>query len=520
MSFPEASATVGPAKLHSAIVGSTTGAARIPVQTESRTLAICLMAGLLLLLLRLLPAPDGLSDAGWAVAALAAVMALLWLTEALPLALTATLPFLLLPLMGVMPPADVAGLYWSPIIFLVLGGALVAIAVETHGMHRRFALNIVRRAPASPRGLLFAFMVATALVSMLVSNTASALIMMPVALALVGVAGIGGHVPDGSAPGAPGAAGKAGIAGVAGFGTALVLGIAYSATIGGLGTLVGSPTNAISAGIIEQSLGIKVDFVTWLAFGLPLVALAIPAAALVLVWLFRIPATSLDRRAVADVLGHGGPMTSNQCRLLPLLGLLLAGWLVLPFLKGPLGLPPVEDGMVAIAVALLLFVVPAQGGGALLNWRDATARVPWDILLLFGGGLALAGAITESGFAGWIGGRMSGLGGLHPVVMALIVVAIVVLVTEFASNVAAASAFMPVVAAVALETGVVPLPLVMAAAFAASWGFMMPSGTPPNAIAFGTGLVRIHDMVRAGLLVNLFGIVLMVSVAYGVTALL
>lgn len=477
---------------------------------ESRNLTICLVAGLLLLAMRLTPAPEGLSDAGWAVAALTLVMAILWLGEALPLAITATLPFLLLPLMGVMPPAEVAGLYWSPILFLVLGGALVAIAVEIHGMHRRLALGIVRRAPATARGLLLAFMSATALVSMLVSNTASALIMMPVALALVAVARTGG-------PGFHGA--FAGPAAGSGFGAALVLGIAYSASIGGLGTLVGSPTNAISAGIIERTLGINVDFVTWLAFGLPLVALAVPAAALVLIWLFRIPGVPLDRRAVSDVLGEQGPLTPNQQRLLPLLGLLLAGWLLLPLLKGPLGLPPVEDGMVAIAIALLLFLVPATGGGALLNWRDATARMPWDILLLFGGGLALAGAITDSGLAGWIGDRMSGLGGLHPVVMALIVVAIVVLITEFASNVAAASAFMPVVAAVALETAAAPLPLVMAAAFAASWGFMMPSGTPPNAIAFGTGLVRIQDMARAGLMVNLFGVFLMVGVAFGVNAL-
>ena len=484
------------------------------MQAERRNVVICLLAAGLVVIMNAMPPPQGLSDAGWAVAALAAVMATLWLTEALPLPLTATLPFLLLPIMDVMSPAAVAGLYWSPTIFLVLGGALIAVAVEQHGLHRRLALGIIRRAPASPRGLLAAFMVATAIMSMLVSNTGSALIMMPVAVAVASVAAAGASRLDGPAPDGSGASQRPR------YGTALVLGIAYSASIGGLGTLVGSPTNAISAAIIQQSLGIKVDFITWLAFGLPLVALAIPAAALVLIWLFRIPATALDRQAVSAVLGESGPFTANQRRMMPLLALLLAGWLLLPFLGEPLGLPPVDDGMVAIAIAILLFLTPAQGGGTLLQWQDATARVPWDILLLFGGGLALAGAITQSGLAEWIGGQMGALGGLPPFAMALMVVTVVVLVTEFASNVAAASAFMPVVAAVALETGVVPLPLLMAAALAASWGFMMPSGTPPNAIAFGTGLVRITDMVRAGALVNLFGIVLMVSVGFAVAALL
>lgn len=462
------------------------------------------LAGALLLfaLMRLSPAPAGLPEAGWAVAAVGALMAILWLTEALPLAMTATLPFLLLPLLGVMAPGEVAALYWSPTIFLVLGGALVAVAIEVHGLHRRLATGIARRAPASPRGLLLAFMVATAITSMIVSNTATTLIMMPVALALLG--------RDGE---------EAGVVSHPGFGAALVLGVAYAANIGGLGTLVGSPTNLISAGIVDRALGVKVTFLTWSAFGLPLVVVAIPLTALLLVLMFRVPAGRLDRAAVAAALGAGGPLTGNQARLLPLLGLLALGWVVLPLMKGPLGLPDIEDGMVAIFVSLLLFVVPAADGGTLLGWKDA-ARVPWDILLLFGGGLALAGAITDSGLAGWIGAELRALDGLEPIVLALVVVLVVTAVTEFASNVAAASAFMPVVAAVALQTGVAPLPLVMSAAFAASWGFMMPAGTGPNAIAYGTGRVAIGQMVRAGFWVDLLGAPLIVGVAFGVAALL
>lgn len=461
--------------------------------TDARRLAIAGAVALLFGAMRLMPAPAGLSDGAWAVAAVALAMAILWLTEALPLAMTSVLPFLLLPMMGVMTPAEVAGLYWSPILFLVLGGALVAAAVESHGLHRRLALAIVQRAPASPRGLLAALMGATALMSMLVSNTATALIMMPVALAVVGA------LPEERG-------------GSAAMGTAAVLGVAYAANIGGLGTLVGTPTNAISAAIVERSLGLRVDFLTWLAFGLPLVLVAIPAVFGLLTRLFRVPAGRLEPGMMAALFGEQAPMGPDERRLVPLLILLLVGWILLPLLLPLLGLPPTEDGMVAMAIAILMLLVPSVKGGALLDWQVAKARVPWDILLLFGGGLALAGAITESGLAAWLGQEMQALDGLHPVLLALVVVAVVVGVTEFASNVAAASAFMPVVAAVALETGSAPLPLVMAAAFAATWGFMMPSGTPPNAIAFATGRVTIGQMVRAGALVNLVGILLIVLV--------
>jgi solute carrier family 13 (sodium-dependent dicarboxylate transporter), member 2/3/5 len=453
--------------------------------------------------MRLLPAPEALPAAGWAVAALAVTMAILWLTEALPLALTATLPFIALPLLGVMPAGEVAGLYWSPILFLVLGGAILAIAVETHGLHRRLALAIVGRAPASPTGLLAALMAATALISMVVSNTATALIMMPVALAVIAAMEADGDVAIGS-----------------GARAALVLGVAYAANLGGMGTLVGTPTNAISAGIIERALGLKVDFLTWMAFGLPLVLLAVPAAWAILVLLLKVPSTGLGRARVRDLIGDPGPLGADQKRLLPLMGLLLLGWVVLPLVGPSLGIAPIEDGIVAMAVALLMFVVPSANGGPLLEWRAAVTRIPWEILLLFGGGLALAGAITQSGLAAAIGREMALLGGLSPLLLAALVVGVVVLVTEFASNVAAASAFMPVVAAVALETGADPLPLVMAAAFASSWGFMMPSGTPPNALAFATGEVTIGQMIRAGLLLNLVGVVLMVGVTFVVGALL
>jgi sodium-dependent dicarboxylate transporter 2/3/5 len=462
------------------------------VKGRAQALGLLLFVGL-----RLLPAPAGLTEAAWAVAAVATLMAFWWVTEALPLSMTAVLPFLLLPMMGAMPAGDVAALYWSPIIFLVLGGAMVALALEGHGLHRRLATGIARAAPPSARGLLLAMMAATAVTSMLVSNTATALIMMPVALAVAGSRE----------------------ARVPGLAAALVLGVAYAASIGGLGTLVGSPTNAIAAGIIERAMGLQISFLSWAAFGQPVVWLAIPLVAFVLIHFYRVPRIAVDRGALLTALGEQSPLGTDQRRVLAVVLALLAGWIILPLFGKSLGLPPLDDGIVAMAAALALLMLPASAGGPLLPW-DSLKRVPWEILLMFGGGLALAGAITDSGLAAWMGDHLAGLSGLPLWLLAALLVAVIILVTEFASNVATASGFMPVVAAVIGATGADPIMLAMCAALASSWGFMMPAGTGPNAIAYATGEVPVTQMVRAGLIVNLLGVPLIVGTCLAVAALI
>lgn len=446
--------------------------------------------------LRLLPAPAGLTADAWLVAAVAVAMAILWVSEAIPIAATATLPFILLPLFGRADPAAVAASYWSPILFLVLGGAMVARAIERAGLHKRIALMLAARTKSTERGLLLGFMAATAITSMIVSNTATALIMLPVALALLSALEA-----------------ARGTANEAGFGKALVLGVAWAATIGGLGTLVGSPTNAVAAGILNRALGTDIGFLLWLGFGLPVVAVAIPLAALLLVRLHQVPAAPVDAAVVEAAIGRPGPMTVAERRLLPVLLFLLAGWVLLPLLRGPLELPDVEDATVAMVAALVLLVVPDGAGGRLLAAEDLP-RLPWEVLLLFGGGLALAAAVTDTGLAGWIGTRLDGLAVLHPLLLAMLLVALMVLVTEFASNVATASGFMPVVAAVAAGGAAPPLALAMAAALASSWGFMMPAGTPPNALAFASGRIRVVDMVRGGLVLNLLGVGLLPVLAF------
>lgn len=455
----------------------------------------------LFLLMLVAPAPAGLSPAGWRVAAVAVLMASWWMTEALPLTATALLPFLIFPLIGAGTAAEVAGDYYSPVLFLVLGGAFIALAIERCGLHRRIALAILNRAGASAKGLLFAFMSATAFVSMFVSNTATTVIMIPMAVALLR-----------AMPGEPeDEAHRA-------LGAALVLGIAYAASLGGLGTLVGSPTNAIAAGLIEKTTGLKVNFVTWLAFGLPLVMLSVPAAWWLLCRTQGLTRQALDRDEVAAMIGSPGALSTSERRLLPLLGAVVAAWILLPFVGPPLSLPKIDDGMIAVAGGLLLFLIPDGRGSTLLTWPE-TKGAPWDVILMFGGGLALAEGITGSGLALWTGQQLEAVATLPVWAVALLLTAIVILVTEFASNVATASGFMPVIAGVTVATGIDPALLALPAACAASWGFMLPAGTGPNALAFATGYPRMADFLRAGFWLDIIGVPLIVAVCFAVAAL-
>ncbi len=448
----------------------------------------------------LMPAPDSMPLPAWRTAALLLLMAVWWMTEALPLTATALVPFVALPLLGVMKTGEVAGAYYSPILFLVLGGAFIALAIERTGLHRRLALAIVARGGATAGALLLAFMTATALLSMIVSNTATALIMMPIAVAVLVAAG----VKDGETHGLAGA---------------LPMGIAFAASIGGLGTLVGSPTNAIAAGLIEKSVGYEINFVTWSAFGLPVVALGIPLAWFILMRVQHVVKGEFDAARARAGIGTPGPWSNAEKRLVPLIAIVVACWVLLPLLGDWLPKGTIEDGTIAIIGGLLLFVLPDGTGRNLLDWKEAN-RAPWDVIMMFGGGLALAAGIAASGLDDWMGEALKPLGAVHPVVIALAVTAMVVLITEFASNVAAASGVMPVVGGLILATGADPALLAVTAAFAASWGFMLPSGTGPNAIAWATGHIALPKQLRAGFMLDLAGIFLIVGTVWIVARLI
>jgi sodium-dependent dicarboxylate transporter 2/3/5 len=448
----------------------------------------------------ILAPPQGMPLAAWRTTAIVLLMATWWMTQALPLTATALVPFLAFPLFGIMNATETAGAYYSPILFLVLGGAIIALAIERTGLHRRLALAIVSRGGSSPAAMLLAFMAATALLSLIVSNTATTLIMIPIAVAVLHAAKIEpGHTD--------------------GFAGALAMGIAFSASIGGLGTLVGSPTNAIAAGIIERSTGLRIDFLTWAIYGLPLVVVAIPLCWLILMKVQRVAPTDFDPAAARAGIGEARAWSRAEKRLVPLIAAVVTCWILIPFITPYLPKDSLTDGTIAVAGALLLFVIPDGSGRPILNWDEAN-RAPWGVIMMFGGGLALAAGIGASGLAEWLGTALQPLRSVHPLIVVTVLVALVILITEFASNVAAASGIIPVVAGIIAATGMDPILLALPAAWAASWGFMLPSGTGPNAIAWATGHIALPRMLKAGLLLDIAGVPLMIGIVWMIAALL
>lgn len=471
--------------------------------------------------------PAGMPAQAWLVAGLVVWMAAWWMTEAVPLTVTALLPFIILPLGQVADADQTASAYYSPILFLLLGGAFIALAIERTGLHRRLSLAILRLIGANggQAQLLLAFMIAAALLSMVISNTSTTLIMMPMALAVLE----GGLAPSSSealgrekAPSSSEAIGRTktpsnseAIGSKEGLSGALPMGIAFAASIGGIGTIVGSPTNAIAVGLIDKIAGIQITFATWSLYGLPVVALGVPLAAWIVGKAQAISAHPFDLDAARSAIATHTAMTTPERRLIPLVALTFVAWMTKPLIA-PL-LPPGAwtDGTIAIIAGIALFLLPDGTGRPLLVWREAD-RAPWGVIMMFGGSLALADGMQRSGLAEWLGAALLPLEVFPIIIVALAVVAMVVVVTEFASNVATASAMMPVVAALSIAMGVDPMVLAMPAALAASLGFMLPAGTGPNAIAWATGRIRIERMVGAGFALDIAGVLLIIAVVWAV----
>ena len=462
---------------------------------------IGLIVGAIALLIGIFaPTPAAMSREAFIVAGLVVLMAAWWMTEALPLTATALMPFLVLPFAGVMNARDTASAYYSPILFLILGGAFIALAIERTGLHKRLALTLLRLVGRRGQtGVLLAFMGTAAILSMLISNTSTALIMMPMAIAVLR----GGGMQDGETEGLAGA---------------LPIGIAFAASIGGLGTLVGSPTNAIAVGLLDQMTGTRITFAQWAMFGLPVVVIGVPLAAVLVAWVQQVRAHPFDTAAARTAIDTHSAWTSAEKRLVPVVAITFLLWmsqmLIAPYLpEGSL-----TDGTIAVLMGLTLFLLPDGTGRPLLTWDEAN-RAPWGVIMMFGGGLALAAGMSASGLAEWLGNALLPLEAWPLFLVAIAVVAMVVLITEFASNVATASGIIPVVAALVVALGADPILLAMPAALAASWGFMLPAGTGPNAIAWSTGHIRIERMVKAGLLLDLAGIFMIVGVVWGIAAL-
>lgn len=454
-----------------------------------------LLGPVLFFILLALPQPTDMPDNGMQVAAVAVLMATYWMSEAIPIPATALIPIVLFPLLGIMDTSKVTLAYGNHLIFLFMGGFLIAVTIEKWQLHKRIALHTILLVGVSSNQIILGFMLATAFLSAWISNTATAMMMVTIGLAVIKQAqSCNTTQNDNSA-----------------FASALMLGIAYSASIGGIATLIGTPPNAILAGVIESSFDYSIGFAQWMSFGAPLSIIMLG-----LCWFYL---THVAFQAEFDELPGGknsihrqlnelGPMSAAEKKVLAVFIMVAAGWLT----RGLFDIQSLEfvkDSSIAMAGALLLFIIPAdfKKGEYLLDWHTAK-NIPWDIMILFGGGFALAGGFVNSGLTEWIANQLIALQGMNLIIIIFMVVLLVIFLTEITSNTATSSLLLPVMGAFAIAIQVHPLYLMVTVALSASFAFMLPVATPPNAIVFSSRQVTIPQMARIGLWLNIIGSVL------------
>jgi sodium-dependent dicarboxylate transporter 2/3/5 len=461
-----------------------------------------LVIGPLLFLIILLLTPfEGLSEQGHAVLATTIWIAVWWVTEAIPIAATALLPIVLFPLTGGMNLASTTASFGHKYVFLYLGGFLIAIGIEKWNLHRRIALTIIAFIGSDTRKIILGFMIATAFLSMWISNTATSVMMLPIGLAIIK------QLKDN-----PDTDEDENLI----FGKALMLGIAYSASIGGIATLIGTPPNLVLAGIIESTYGYEITFLEWFQFGLPVALLL-----LIFCWYYLTRIAYKFKQVdfpgglkeIQRLKSNLGIISKEERRLGFVFVLAALCWISRSFILQPL-FPGIDDTIIAILFGITLFIIPSKNNKEpLLNWKD-TLNLPWGIILLFGGGMALAKAFDESGLALWLGNLMTEFGGFPFFILLLLLITAVNFLTEITSNLATTAMLLPVLAPLALEVGVHPFGLMVGAAVAASCAYMLPVATPPNAVVFGSGYLRIPDMVSKGIVLNLFSILVITIMVY------
>jgi len=465
---------------------------------------IGLLGGLVFALLAFqLEPPEGLSGDGWLVLVIALWMAIWWMTEAVPIAVTALVPLVLFPILNLGTITSVGSSYAGKAVFLTLGGFIIGLAIQRWNLHIRIAMETVKRVGTEPKGVIGGFMLASAFLSMWITNTATTVMMLPIALSvalLLESEGEGDAVSK------------------AAFGTSLMLGLSYSASIGGMMTLIGTSTNVMFKGYFEQNYGLEIDFLDWMMVGVP-----IGITLLVIVWwmltFVLFPCEMIGHKGIGNIIDKKlddlGKMSTAEIRTLLVFVLTASLWigkgLIEPFLGGLV----LNDASIAIFGAILLFVIPVdwKAGVFLLQWSD-TKDVPWGILLLLGGGLALAGAMNSFGVADWIGSKITQFDDISAWLLVLLTVMLIIFLSELMSNVATLTAFLPIIVAVAIGFGEDPLLLALPAAFAASCAFMLPIATPPNAIVFGSGLLSIPQMAKTGFFLNIIAIFTLTIMCY------
>jgi len=455
-------------------------------------------------------APAGMSGPAWATAAVGVLMAIWWATEAVPIAVTSLLPIVCFPLLGIADIRDTAPSYMDKVIFLFLGGFIVAFAMQRWNLHRRIALSVLQHTGRNGRALVGGFMLASALLSMWVMNTSTTMMMLPIAVSIITVI----HKTVDSLDARQ----------REDFQFALLLGVAYGATIGGMATLVGTAPNAMFASFMANNYGTEIDFASWMLVGLPLSVLMLPLAWLAMTrWVFKVDfVTSAEGIATLKRMKQDmGPISVPEKRVAVVFVTMALTWVFRPLLTKLPALSALDDSLIAIAGAIALFLIPSgnKADPLLLRWQYAE-RLPWGVLILFGGGLTLAGAVSRTGLAEWLGNSLHTVGTWPLLLIVVLVTAMIIFLTDLTSNIATTATFLPVVGAVAIEAGFDPIMLAAPVTMAASCAFMLPVATPPNAIVFGSGLLTIPRMARAGIVLNLIGIVLVSTVAYYLSPLL
>jgi len=446
---------------------------------------------------------ETMPDDAWRVAAAGLWMAIWWATEAIPVPATALLPLVLFDPLGVATIREAAAPYANPTIFLFMGGFMMALALERWNLHRRIALAVVDHAGTDGRRLIGGFMLVCAVLSMWMTNTSTTMMLLPIVLSVATV--IRHNVPDLSEEESRN------------FEIAILLGLAYAASIGGLATLIGTPPNALLMGFMAENYGIEISFARWMLVGIPVSFVMLPLAWFILTrFLFPvdIPATEAVRKHLHRMRDELGSMSSAEKRVAIIFILLVLSWMFRKPVTEAFGLSGVSDAGIVLAAALLLFILPSgdREQSRLMVWEDIV-RLPWGVLILFGGGLSLAAAVSDSGLALWLGQQLAPLNAWGIAALVLASVTLVIFLTELTSNLATTATLLPVMGAIAVQAGLPPIILTVPITIAASCAFMLPVATPPNAIVFSTGAISIPQMARAGIVLNLIGIVIVTLIS-------
>ncbi len=445
--------------------------------------------------------PEGMSKEANAILASTVWVAIWWITEAIPIAVTALLPIILFPLSGGLGLSETTAAFGHKYVFLYIGGFIIAIAIERWDLHKRIALNIIKFIGTNVSSMILGFMVATAFLSMWISNTATSVMMLPIGMAIVA------QLRDN-----PATIENENLI----FGKALMLAIAYSASIGGMATLIGTPPNLVLAGVVKETYGVEITFSKWIIFGLPIsIILLLICWKYLTGYAFKFQQKKFPggREEINRQLEKLGKITYEEKLVLIVFAITAFAWISRSFLLKKF-MPAIDDTIIAMLGAVVLFLLPSKSEkGKLMDWETAV-KLPWGILLLFGGGLAIASGFQATGLAEWIGQQMSLMGGVALLLVLFIIIASVNFLTEITSNLATTAMLLPVLAAMAITIDVHPYILLVGATVAASCAFMLPVATPPNAVVFGSGYLTIPDMMKAGIWMNILSILLLTAITY------